>query len=85
MGPAPTSGAVNPNSAVPRGTPNTLLGGPTPPDAALAASQAATAAQAAADKARKKATAASGMTVLTGLPGASTPAPKLGGKTLLGY
>lgn len=81
LAPAPSSTI---GTAVPRGT---LLGtatGPTPPDATLAASTAAIAAQAAADKQRKKATAGSISTVLTGTPGAKTPAASLAPRTLMG-
>ena len=83
LGPGP----ANTGTAVPRPTTppaTSVIGGPTPPDASLAAQQAATAAQAAAAKARKKASAGSPSTVLTGRPGATTPRPAMYARSLMG-
>lgn len=84
----PPGTVITPGGAVPRDLnnpdANATTTGPQPPDASKAASDAAGAALAASDKAKRKATAASATTVLTGTPGASTPNPGLMPRTLIG-
>lgn len=78
---APSPTMLGGSTAVPRGS-TALSGGPTPPDASLASSQAAMAALGAASKQRKKAGSSDSR---IGKPGSLTPPARLQTKTLLGY